>query len=67
MTINVALETTLDTEADSLYIYLRDKNEKPVSTCALAPSLIADLDKHGNIVGLELISFTKLRQKKEKS
>lgn len=68
MQLNILLDTILDTEADALYIYLRDKAEKPVATMALSRTIIADLDKDGNIVGIEIVGFTrrfKTSKKKE--
>ncbi|OGI65305.1 hypothetical protein A3A95_03285 [Candidatus Nomurabacteria bacterium RIFCSPLOWO2_01_FULL_39_18] len=47
------MKITYDKIADAAYIYL--KKSKIAKTVCLADRLIADLDKNGKIVGIELL------------
>lgn len=47
------MKITYDKIADAAYIYL--KKNKIVKTVCLAERLIADLDKEGKIVGIEIL------------
>jgi uncharacterized protein YuzE len=54
---------TYDSEADAVYIYLKDS--KVVGSETISPSVTVDYDKDGDVVGVEILSFlSKLSQAK---
>lgn len=55
------MKINYDKKVDAMYIYL--KKDKIATTCAMATNLFADLDKKGNVVGLEILDFSKYGQK----
>lgn len=59
------MKITYDNTSDSMYIYLKKTN--PIKTIELASNLIADLDNLGNIIGLEIISVSKMLTKETMS
>ena len=59
------MEITYDKKADAMYIYFQ-KGAKIARTVELANLLIADLDKKGNVVGVEvLVASSQVRNNKE--
>ena len=48
------MEITYDKKADAMYIYLQ-KGKKIAHMVELADLLIADLDKRGSVVGVEVL------------
>ena len=52
------MEITYDKQADAMYIYFQ-KGKKPARTVELADLLIADLDKSGHIVGVEILDASR--------
>lgn len=47
---------TYDSEADALYVLLRDEKEAAIArTEELGPTLHVDLDEEGNLVGVEIL------------
>jgi uncharacterized protein YuzE len=51
------MEITFDKQADAIYIYL--KKRKVFQTKEITDDTIADLDKDGNVIGIELLSASK--------
>jgi uncharacterized protein YuzE len=51
------MEITFDKEADAVYIYLKKK--KVFETKEITDDTIADLDKDGNVIGIEILSASK--------
>jgi uncharacterized protein YuzE len=52
------MEITYDKKADAMYIYFQ-KGKKPARTVELADLLIADLDKKGKVIGVEVLAASK--------
>lgn len=52
------MEITYDKKADAMYIYFQ-KGKKPARTVELADLLIADLDKKGGVIGVEVLAASK--------
>ncbi len=48
------MDITYDKKADAMYIYFQ-KDVKVARTVELADLLIADLDKKGNVIGVEVL------------
>lgn len=48
------MEITYDKKADAMYLYFR-KGAKIARTVELADVLMADLDKHGKVIGVEVL------------
>jgi uncharacterized protein YuzE len=59
------MEITYDKKADAMYIYFQ-KGKKPASTVELADLLIADLDKKGKVIGVEVLAASKQVKKDTK-
>jgi len=51
------MEITFDKKADAMYIYL--KRKKVFETKEITNDTIADLDKDGNVIGIEILSASK--------
>lgn len=51
------MEITFDKQADAIYIYLKKK--KVFETKEITDDTIADLDKDGNVIGIEILSASK--------
>lgn len=49
------MQITYDKKADAMYIYFQ-RGAKVAKTVELAGLLIADLDKEGKVIGVEIIS-----------
>jgi uncharacterized protein YuzE len=49
------MEITYDKKADAMYIYFQ-KGKKPARTVELADLLIADLDRNGKVIGVEVLA-----------
>lgn len=49
------MEITYDKKADAMYIYFQ-KGKKVARTVELADLLIADLDRKGNVIGVEVLA-----------
>ncbi len=65
------MKITYDKKADAMYIYFQ-KGKKVARTIELADLLIADLDKLGKVIGIEVLCASRqlmrrMRSKKEKS
>ena len=57
------MEIKLDTKADALYIRLKkDKAHRTVST---KDNYLIDLDKKGNVVGIEVLNYSKVVSNKK--
>ena len=52
------MDITYDKEADAMYIYLQ-KKKKVARTVELADLLMADLDKKGRVIGVEIIGASR--------
>ena len=52
------MEITYDKQADAMYIYFQ-KGKKPARTVELADLLIADLDRSGRIIGVEILDASR--------
>ena len=59
------MKITFDKKADAMYIYLKKK--KIFKTRQITNDTIVDLDKNGNIIGIELLSVSKRMPIKELS
>ena len=59
------MEITYDKKADAMYIYFQ-KGKKPARTVELADLLIADLDKKGKVIGVEVLAASKQVKKDTK-
>ncbi len=51
-------DTTYDPEADALYIQLSDT--RPVEAEEVAPNVMLDFDVEGRVVGIEVLTATKV-------
>ncbi len=51
------MKITFDKKADAMYIYLR--NKKVFKTRQVTDDTIVDLDRDGNIIGIELLCISK--------
>lgn len=51
-------DTTYDPEADALYIHLG--STQPVETDEVAPNVMLDLDAEGRVVGVEVLTASKV-------
>lgn len=51
------MKITFDKEADAMYIYLKKK--KVFKTKEITDDTIVDLDKNGNVIGIELLCASK--------
>jgi len=51
------MKITFDKKADAMYIYLKKK--KIFKTKKITNDTLVDLDKEGNIIGIELLSVSK--------
>ena len=51
------MKITFDKEADAMYIYLQSK--KVFRTKQITDDTIVDLDKKGNVIGIELLFVSK--------
>ena len=51
------MKITFDKEADAMYIYLKEK--KTFKTKCITDDTIVDLDKDGNVIGIELLFVSK--------
>jgi uncharacterized protein YuzE len=51
------MEITFDKKADAVYIYLKKK--KVFETKEITDDTIVDLDKDGNVIGIEILSASK--------
>ena len=65
------MKITYDKKADAMYMYFQ-KGKKIARTIELADLLIADLDKLGKVIGIEILCVScqlmrKARNKKEKT
>lgn len=49
------MKTTYDKEADAAYIYIQPTNSKVFKTIEINPRVIIDIDKKGELVGIELL------------
>ena len=59
------MEITYDKKADAMYIYFQ-KGVKIARTVELADLLIADLDKKGQVIGVEvLVASSQMKNNKE--
>ena len=68
MLLELTLKATYDTEADALYVYLpTDTGTKSSAVMQLSPTMLADVDDKGNVKGLEILGYTRLRKKKNDS
>jgi len=56
------MEITYDKQADAMYIYFQ-KGKKPARTVELADLLIADLDRSGRIIGVEILDASRQMKK----
>lgn len=50
------MKITFDKKADAMYIYLKKK--KVFKTRQITDDTIVDLDKNGNVIGIELLSVS---------
>lgn len=55
------MKITYDKIADAMYIYMKKpvKNERVGRTLPVSDDLIVDLDKKGNVFGIEILSASK--------
>ena len=51
------MKITFDKETDAMYIYLKDN--KVFKTKQITDDTIVDLDKNGNVIGIELLFVSK--------
>ena len=51
------MEIAFDKQADAMYIYLKKK--KVFETREITDDTIADLDKDGNVIGIEILCASK--------
>jgi uncharacterized protein YuzE len=51
------MKITLDKKADAMYIYLQEK--KVSKTKQITDDTIVDMDKNGNVIGIELLFVSK--------
>jgi len=64
MILDIVARATYDTDANTMYVYLRgDKDFKPATTMAITPTMLADLNKAGEIIGLEILKYAKVSTK----
>lgn len=56
----IHVDGTYDTEADAMYIRVDQGDEKPVSTTPLNSFMMADLGKNGDIIGIEILQYSKV-------
>jgi len=60
------MDITYDKKADAMYIYFQ-KGAKIARTVELADLLMADLDKNGRVIGLEiLLASSQIKKNKKK-
>lgn len=59
------MEITYDKKADAMYIYFQ-KGKKIARTVELANLLIADLDRKGNVIGVEVLAASRQIKKNTK-
>jgi uncharacterized protein YuzE len=52
------MKITLDKKADAMYIYLKDF-KKAFKTEQVTDDTIVDMDRSGNVIGIELLSVSK--------
>ena len=55
------MEIKFDTKADALYIRL--KKEKVYRTMSTKDNYLIDLDKKGNVIGIEILNYSKIAKK----
>ncbi|MDP3996488.1 MAG: DUF2283 domain-containing protein [bacterium] len=60
------MNITYDKKADAMYIYL-NKGKKVARTVELSDFLVADLDKQGKIIGIEILCASKQLGKDKES
>ncbi|MDP3661517.1 MAG: DUF2283 domain-containing protein [bacterium] len=65
------MKITYDKKADAMYLYFQ-KGKKIARTVELADLLIADLDKLGKVIGIEILCASrqlakKVKERKEKT
>ena len=53
-----------DREADALYIYFCEAGKKVAETVTIKPGVHVDFDSEGNIIGLEVLSVSKVIDRK---
>ena len=58
MLLQVNFESSYDTEADTLYIYLQPKGTKAAGTMQISDTMMADVDGIGNLVGIEILFYS---------
>jgi len=51
------MKITFDKKADAMYIYLQ--NKKVFKTKQVTDDTIVDMDKNGNVIGIELLFISK--------
>lgn len=66
MILDILSKATYDTEADTLYIYLRDITVKPTRTTQVTDTVLFDLDNFDNVIGIEILAYSKSRNLKRK-
>ena len=49
------MRITYDAEVDALYIQLRPDPANPADSIDVAPSVTADLDAQGRVIGIEIL------------
>jgi uncharacterized protein YuzE len=56
------MRMTYDPAADAMYLYLTERAENPevARTEEVAPGLMLDFDSDGRVVGIEMLSVSKL-------
>ena len=54
----MSMDITYDKQADAMYIYLQ-KGKKVARTVELADLLLADLDRKGRVIGVEIIGASR--------
>lgn len=66
MNLDLVLKATYDTEADAFYVQLPNNvGNKAKSTMQINDTTLADVDENGNIIGLEILLFSKRRKLKK--
>jgi uncharacterized protein YuzE len=54
----ISMKITFDKEADAMYIYLKDFR-KAFRTEMVTDDTIMDMDRKGNVIGIELLSVSR--------
>ncbi|WP_428490955.1 DUF2283 domain-containing protein [Rhodopila sp.] len=49
------MRTSYDPEADAMFVWFAPEGTKSLSTTKVAPGIMLDYDKDGNLIGIEVL------------